>query len=204
MRGGDIHGADRPGWRRKCEHMLRFDLRQLAKKGRLSAGQSFGRYWFRDEEKIASINVRTIPDAFLLDYTWTPSGYPPQSITCRVEMTQTPCTLGGWRSWFICPDCGRLCLVLFGVSRRGNFACRVCQRLAYTSEAESPIDRCWRAQRKLEEKVTQDGKRPAGMHRRTFDRISERWVAIEERKDDLFWPSLLRLEKYLSPADLRD
>jgi len=43
------------------------------------------------------------------------------------------------RAWFQCPDCGRRCAVLFGVSRRGNFACRTCQRLAYSSETESPL-----------------------------------------------------------------
>lgn len=192
MRGGYRYNAGRPGWRRKCEHMLRFDLRQLTKKGRVAADQSYGWYWFRDDERIASISVRTVPDALLLDYTWMLDGQP-RSITCRVDLAQTPCTLGGCRSWFVCPDCGRLCLVLFGVSRRGNFACRACQRLAYASEAESPIDRCWRAQRKLEAKLTGAGKRPKGMHRKTFQRINERWAMIEERKDDLFWPSLLRL-----------
>lgn len=197
MRGGNRYGAGRPGWRRKCEHMLRLDLRQLRKRGRVAAGQSYGWYWFRDEERIASISVRTAPDALLLDYRWTPNSHEPIPITCRVQLTQTPCTLGGCRSWFVCPDCGRLCLVLFGVSRRGNFACRVCQRLAYASEAESAIDRCWRAQRKLESKLAEDGDRPKGMRRRTYDRINERWAAIEERKDDLFWPSLLRLTKYL-------
>ena len=63
------YNAGRPGWRRKRQHMLRFDLRQLTKKGRVAAGQSYGCYCFRDEERIASIGVRTIPHAFLLDYT---------------------------------------------------------------------------------------------------------------------------------------
>lgn len=27
----------------------------------------------------------------------------------------------------------------------------------------------------------------------TFQRINERWAMIEERKDDLLWPSVLRL-----------
>ncbi len=193
MRGGCRYGAGRPGWRRKCEHMLRFDLRQLTKKGRVAPGQSYGWYWFRDDERFASIGVRTIADAFLLDYTWTPRGCRPQVITCRVELKRTRCTLGGHRSWFVCPDCGRLCLVLFGVSRRGQFACRVCQRLAYASEGESPIDRCWRAQRKLEAKLADDFERPKGMRRKTFKRINDKWVALEERKDDLLWPNFLRI-----------
>jgi hypothetical protein len=31
------------------------------------------------------------------------------------------------------------------------------------------------------------------MRRRTFERICERWEALEERKDALFLPGLLRL-----------
>lgn len=197
MRGGNRYGAGRPGWRRKCEHMLRLDLRQLRKSGHLAAGQSYGWQWSREGKQFASIGVRTGTDALLLDYTWTPRDSKPMAITCRVELTQTPCALGGCRSWFVCPECDGLCLVLFGVSRQGNFACRVCQRLVYASEAESPIDRCWRAQRRIEAKLMENGKRPKGMHRRTFQRARSRWVALEERKDNLFWLGMVRLAKHL-------
>lgn len=197
MRGGWRYRAGRTGWRRKCEHKLRFDIRVLHRKGRLAAGQYYSWYWSRDEERVATISVTTFPGAVELEYTWTPHGYDPRHIRCRVELVRRACRFGGERTWFLCPDCGRMCAVLFGVSRHGNFACRVCQRLAYASEAESPIDRCWRAQRKLEAKLTEDGERPKGMRRGTFERINERWAAIEERKDDLSWPSLLRLARYL-------
>lgn len=194
MRGGHRYGAGRPGWRRKCENMLGFDIRRIRRKGRLSAGQSYSWHWFRDDEQIASISVRTFVEELVLSYTY---GHEPVAVSCRVRLTRTPCTYGGYRTWFLCPDCGRLCEVIYGPSRRGLFACRICLRLAYTSESESPIDRCWRAQRKLETRLTEDGQRPTGMRRRTFERINERWAAIEERKDDLFWPTLLRLAKYL-------
>jgi hypothetical protein len=197
VRGGHRYGAGRPGWRRKCEHMLSFDIRRLRRKGRLSAGQFYSWRWSRDDEHIGSVSVRTFADELVLSYTWTPYGHEPIPISCRVELTQTPCAYGGHRSWFLCPDCGRVCDVLYGPSRRGMFACRICLRLAYMSETESPIDRCWRSQRKLEAKLTGDGDRPKGMRRKTFERINEKWAVIEERKDDLFWPSLLRLARYL-------
>ena len=193
MRGGHRYGAGRPGWRRKCEHKLAFDIRRLRRKGRLSAGQWYSWHWSRDDEHIASISVRTFANELLLSYTWTPYGHEPIAISCPVQLTRTPCNYGGHRTWFVCPDCGRLCDVLYGPSRRGKFSCRVCQRLAYTSESESPVDRCWRAQRKLEAKLTDNGERPRGMHRRTFDRICERWAELEERKDDLSLPGLLRI-----------
>lgn len=203
-RGGSRYGAGRPGWRRKCEQMLRFDIRRLKQKGRLAPGQHFSWYWSRDGEQIANIAVQTIADAVVLLYTWTPNGQKPVSITCRIHLTQTPCNFGGWRHWFVCPDCGSLAAVLFGVSRRGNFACRVCQRLAYASEAESPIDRCWRQQRKIEAKLMGDeGERPKGMRTRTFDRLCRKWEAIEDRKDELFLPGFLRLARRLG-VDARD
>jgi hypothetical protein len=172
---------------------LRFDIKRLRDKGRLSAGQTFGWYWSRDGEQIGQISVRTFSDSLLLSYTWTPYSHEPLSINCRIELTQTPCNYGGWRTWFLCPDCGRVCSVLYGVSRRGNFACRVCQRLAYASEAESPIDRCWRQQRKIEAKLTEDGERSKGMRRRTFETLSTKWEALEDRKDALWWPGFHRL-----------
>jgi hypothetical protein len=194
--GGARYGAGRPGWRRKCENMLRFDLTQLKRKGKLSAGQSYGWAWFCDGEKLASIGVRTFADRLVLEYTRTISGQS-QRITCNVWLTQVPCTFGGWRQYFICPDCGRLSLVLFGLSPRANFACRVCQRLAYASEAETPIDRCWRRQRKIEIKLADDRGRPKGMRRRTFERLCRTWEAIEERKDELFLPGFLQLARRL-------
>src|SRR4030095_4220807 len=120
MRGGQRYGAGRSGWRRKCEHMLRFDIRALHRKGRLAAGQMFSWYWSRDGEQIASIGVRTFVDAIILKYTRTPDDGEPDNITCRVALTRTPCNYGGQRAWFFCPDCARLCAVLFGLSRRGN------------------------------------------------------------------------------------
>jgi hypothetical protein len=38
------------------------------------------------------------------------------------------------------------------------------------------------------------------MRRKTFERINHRWVTLEERKDDLLWPSLLRMAGYLDRA----
>jgi hypothetical protein len=184
--------------------MLRFDISRLRRLGRLAAGQSYGWLWSRDGEPFASIGIRTFHDAIELNYTRTPHEREPYDVLCRVELTRTPCNYGGHRTWFLCPDCGRTCAVLFGVSRRGNFACRVCQRLAYASESERPTDRCWRQQRKIEAKLTEEGDRPKGMRRRTFDRLCLKWEAIEERKDELFLPGLFRLAERLgmSPDEL--
>jgi hypothetical protein len=33
-----------------------------------------------------------------------------------VRIVRTPCNLGGWRAWFVCPavDCGRRVAILYG------------------------------------------------------------------------------------------
>src|SRR4051794_11999805 len=105
--GGSRYGAGRPGWRRKCESRLRLDLRQLRRRGHTTAGQDFGWAWFREGEEFASIGVRTFADSMLLNYTWTPNG-DPIAISCSVSLTQTPCTYGGWWTYFVCPECGRM------------------------------------------------------------------------------------------------
>ena len=69
--------------------------------------------------------------------------------------------------------------------------------LSLGDEAESPIDRCWRAQRKIEARLTEDGERPTGMRKRTFERLCDEWDALEDRKDELWLPGFLRLARRL-------
>ena len=46
-----------------------------------------------------------------------------------INFTKTPCTFGGFRYWFLCPDCGRRCASLY--RKKHHFTCRVCLRLKY-------------------------------------------------------------------------
>jgi hypothetical protein len=57
--GGSRYGAGRPGWRRKCEHYLRFDVRNLHRVTRLRPGR-LGWQWTRDGEQIAISGDRGI------------------------------------------------------------------------------------------------------------------------------------------------
>src|SRR5262249_18534912 len=59
-----------------------------------------------------------------------------------IKLTWTPCHLGGSRPWFVCPDCGRRCGVLYYTNfLRDHLACRRCLRLIYASTREKPFDR---------------------------------------------------------------
>ena len=59
-------------------------------------------------------------------------------------------------------------------------------RLAYSSEAEDRMDRLWRKQRKLENKLIEGEIKPKAMHWRTFEQIQSRIDEVEEQKDVLF------------------
>jgi hypothetical protein len=76
--GRSRYGAGRPGWRRKCEHMLSIDIRQLHRKGLLRTS-SFNSGWTRDGEPSGNVGVQVDPDNLTLRYTWTPSGEEPEA-----------------------------------------------------------------------------------------------------------------------------
>ena len=76
--------------------------------------------------------------------------------------------------------------VIYGVVSDGKFGCRICMRLGYASEKESPIDRINRKLHKLQAKVGEHGGKPKWMRWRTFDRI-----CAELDKADRAWGLLV-------------
>jgi hypothetical protein len=190
--GGSRYGAGRPGWRRKCEHSLPLDIRRFRQCGRLSPVQHFGWRWTCDGEPRGNIGLSTFETHMELRYTWTPSGGEPTGRHLRVPLERVPCRFGGWRVWFQCPWCDRRCALLYGLSGDGYFACRLCLKLVYASEAEDKLGRLWRKQSKLEAKLREDGGRPKGMRARTYERYLARIDDLEEARDTEFFVSAAR------------
>jgi hypothetical protein len=199
--GGARHGAGRRGSRRKCEQMLALDVRKLRQRGYLQSGSQFRWRWSYCDEPLASVWVSVTEGAATLSYSSTPYDGDAVCHTYDVTLERTACYFGGARVWFRCPRCHRRCAVIYGVARDGRFGCRKCLRLAYSSEAEDPVQRCWRAQRKIEGRLTEDGDRPKGMRQKTFRRLCERWDALEEKKD-VRWVASVTRRFELDPADL--
>jgi len=92
------------------------DVRRWAREGVLRPGYWGGWQWTRDGETVASIQMRAEQDRVILIYRhrsgdgeWKDEQYP-------VRIVRTPCRLGGWRAWFICPavGCGRRVAILYG------------------------------------------------------------------------------------------
>lgn len=187
MKGGLRYGAGRPGWRRKCEQSLALDIRQLRKRKLLYSGAWFSWHWTTSYgDPAGSMSVSVQAEQVTLHYKRTPRGDSPQHVTYSIRIARTPCHYGGERSWFLCPQCWRRCAVVYFGAPGGRYACRMCLRLAYVCETEGTMDRLWRKQRKLENRLGEDCEKPTGMHWRTYESLVHRISDIEEEKDALF------------------
>lgn len=190
-KGGARFGAGRPAYKVKGEQLQRVDVRDWHRRGYLAGGSSFTWSWNRGGEPTGSIGVRVTPQsAVTLDYSLTYDGER-RSISERVALIYKPCHFGGARPWFQCPRCARLVAQLY--IRGGRFACRHCQRVAYSSQAEGDMARAWRKQRRLEAKLADDWQRPKGMRQKTYERLIDRLADCEQRRDEVFCVAAARL-----------
>ena len=93
---------------------------------------------------------------------------------CLALLDWTACTYGGYRVWFLCPDCGRRVALLY-LPISGRARCRRCLNLDYDSQRESKEDRAIRRYNKIRRQLgwkpgflNGEGGKPRGMHWRTF------------------------------------
>jgi hypothetical protein len=129
--------------RSTTEGCMSIDIRSWDREGRLRAGQCFLHHLTWNWEPTQGIGVLTKADAVYLMFRsrrWQHEYGP--TITQRIPIAWTPCTLGGRRPRFRCEAnsngryCGRQVALLF--SAGGVFACRHCHGLAYDSQNETP------------------------------------------------------------------
>ena len=80
--------------------------------------------------------------------------------------------------------CPRRVAVLY--LRQGVFACRHCQRVAYSSQSDDALDRMWRKQAKIEGRLVDNWRRPKGMRQCTFQGLINSLNNCEERREDAF------------------
>lgn len=109
----------------------------------------------------------------------------------RVRLDWTPCHFGGWRPWFVCPNCGRRVAKLYNTAR--YYHCRHCCGLVYQSQREIPSDRLLRKVQKVREWLGGDGStiapfpdKPKWMHWTTYFRIRQQ----AERDEAHMWDDL--------------
>ncbi len=179
--GGMRYGAGRPSYRVKAEQLLRVDVRDWARLGYLNGARNFSCSWTRGGEHTGSIGVHVhSPDVLSLRYTLTQNEVK-RDVVDRVSIVRTACPFGGARPWFNCTKCARRVAVLY--LHRGGFACRHCQRVAYSSQSEEVMDRTWRKQRKIEARLGLNWQRPKGMRQLTYARLIDKLADCEMRRD---------------------
>ena len=175
--GGSRYGAGRPAHNIKAESVPRVDVRLWARAGYFDRTRYFTRGWNRGGEPSGNITVQASPDSAILIYRikdlyrdeW-------QDKRQEVAVVRTGCGYGGNRKWFECPVCHRRCELLY--LRAYRFACRKCQRVAYTSQSGGPLDRLMHKSHKFQARI--EGGRPSGMRWRTYERI---WKQVNEIKE---------------------
>jgi hypothetical protein len=129
-KGGPRLGAGRPAHRLKAENAITLNVTYLARHGHLDAGNWKRLYW----QQFGEVRLEGLVRAF--------EGHITVGIgntSHWVGLTQTACHLGGFRRWFICPQCNKRMGVLY--MRHGHFACRHCQQISYQSQSGDAEDR---------------------------------------------------------------
>jgi hypothetical protein len=115
-----------------------------------------------------------------------PQASPTRSSMTVVELERTPCTFGGEREWFRCPqmDCGRRVGVLY---RTNEIMCRKCARLKYQTQYLSRYDRSLRKCQSIRLELHGSANlledfpaRPKGMRRARYLGLRARSARAEE------------------------
>ncbi len=187
-------GSGYRSWRRTrpnlAEHALALDLRALVRgehvrPGTVTVGQVVVRTPIGDRHVTIRYNADvTDLDAAQVVLAFQVDGLERQQ---RVNLTATEPHLGGIRLWFLCPITGRRAGVLYLPDDQGQFASREAYRLSYRSQSDSKVFRGVSRAQKVRARLGGDlsiyspfPARPRGMHRRTYERLREAGLKIEQ------------------------
>jgi hypothetical protein len=173
------------------EECRSIDIRRWHREGYLS-GQRFNWAWWLDGERRAFIGVSADECSVELSYRFRRFGEEWIDVSQMVPITWSACNFGGRRPWFLCTVasngvyCGRRAAKLYGAGKL--FACRHCYGLHYACQSETVRDRRLRAVQKLRARLGGSActfdpfpERPKGMHRKTYERLLDRGVLLEEK-----------------------
>jgi len=164
------------------EHALALDMRALRRLGFVRAGECVidTLCWSNGGLGVGEARVRVdLSDIDRATVAITAQTYG-GAIKQRVAIEATPCRYGGHRFYFLCPDRGHRCEVLYLVG--GRFASRKAHDLNYAVQGMDRLARIRRRRRKLRDRLDGSGlaPRPRGMNRHV---LAERLHAalIEEQ-----------------------
>jgi hypothetical protein len=104
----------------------------------------------------------------------------------KISIEKTHCHYGGFRKWFLCPQCSKRIAILYELNNQ--YQCRKCHHLPYTSQRAPEFDRLLIKVRKIRDRM--DGAhdllmpvmfKPKGMHLETFEllKVHEEFVSYD-------------------------
>ena len=156
----------------EADGLKKIEVSWLKKNGMLCAWYNGSIKWthgWSGMETSIGITVSTTSKTVRLYYTQTEADGTKKDFDYTVNLTETPCSYGGTRFWFVCPlvkssvPCNRRVGVLY---KDGDyFGCRHCYELTYSSRNENrnshlyPLFRSLTLFKKIEE-MEQKIKRP--------------------------------------------
>ena len=138
-----------------------------------------------------SVDITDEPYARFL-YTVTDKEGNETKYDYEVSLVTTPCTFGGVRYWFGCPDCGRRVGVLYLARGDVRFRCRHCNNLSYWSRNRCIIGTFGHTSRQIDQ-LRGEIKRWTWRGRPT--RKVRRLQALERKMEMLSGPIMAGIEK---------
>lgn len=132
--------------------------------------------WTCRGEPSGDVQYQVFERSLLLTYRYRYAGGEWQPVRQEIALATTPCHLGGFRYWLICPGCHRRCAVLCAGGKL--FLCRQCYRLPYETQLENDHGRACIRRNKLEDQLFGSGRKRRW--KRTTDRLISRLVQAEE------------------------
>lgn len=190
--------------RRHTGGALKLDVRRLARDGSLTPGAQSTVTWTRGDGEpagtIITLMDRERPRLVLVysakrhgESAWTDRRIP-------VDLDTTPCTYGGERWWFLCPNCVTRRAVLYSVD--GVFACIGCHDLAYVSTRQDAWERGDRRIWEIAQRLGYSGAdfpfrlpadKPRGMWWSTYERLVGEFIAVHDARNRHFAAQALAL-----------
>ncbi len=124
-----------------------------------------------------------------------------------VNLDKTPCNYGGYRYWYLCPNCNKRVGVLYCA---GIYVCRHCIGANYESQLNRERDRLITKRNKIADRLEWIGKyaeigqeiRPKGMHAKTFHSLVNQFRVLEMRINRCFGAELETLMKRMEKLSL--
>ncbi len=170
------------------ENQHRIDIRYMNKQNCLIPGTLGRLSWSWNDKKTGAVEFEVKEDSLILYNCYEKSGIDKKNVEKVIYFDQTPCNYGGYRKWFLCPQCKRRVAVLYGIG--SLFLCRCCNDLTYNSCNTHPTKRIYNNANKLRQKLGGNSgvinfipDRPKGMHRSTYYKIFHEILRLENLGD---------------------